>query len=243
MTQTDANAGSALFARYAYPPNELGYCGPPDAGAAAAAHAASVPDVGASAWARGFDGAWPYLEAIASAIGAADPLRSDVVDAYWVGGSLLRAVDSEGLLRALRRAFAHQAGTLLGDVDEALAHHSFHVCAAYPWARLLEKGPVALSVLQNCRIRWGTVVAVDSSSATVVSRPLEFRGVLTLGPPAEERVRWRTEHHQLAVPPRSGDVFSIHWDWMCERLSTAQVESLHACTEQTLRIVNRVLAR
>src|SRR6478735_6504325 len=30
MTTTQVPAGHALFARYAYPPNELGYCGPTD---------------------------------------------------------------------------------------------------------------------------------------------------------------------------------------------------------------------
>jgi hypothetical protein len=39
--------------------------------------------------ARGFAGAWPYLELIAAASGIADPLDGRVVEAYWVGNHLL----------------------------------------------------------------------------------------------------------------------------------------------------------
>ena len=70
-----APAGWELFARFAFPPNELGYCGPPDASVllrGAARH--EIAD-----HAAGFDGAWPYLEEIAAAIGAGDPLEDEVV--------------------------------------------------------------------------------------------------------------------------------------------------------------------
>ena len=81
-----------LFGRYAYPPNELGYCGPD-------AHAQLLEQVAARAddgdlrrLVRGFDGAWPYLELIAGAAGIGDPLDARVVEAYWVGNELLDRV-------------------------------------------------------------------------------------------------------------------------------------------------------
>ena len=54
-------AGSVLFARYAYPPNALGYCGPADSGALLEYAAGPVSDAGLAALARRFSGAWPYL--------------------------------------------------------------------------------------------------------------------------------------------------------------------------------------
>ena len=79
MTGDRVSAGRELFGRYAYPPNELGYCGPTDgaAGSGLASHA------------REFDGAWPYLQLIAAANPREDPLAADVVTAYWVGNGLL----------------------------------------------------------------------------------------------------------------------------------------------------------
>ena len=94
------SAGS-LFARYAYPPNALGYCGPPDPGALVAA---SSPSAGAGdllSVARSFSGVWPYLELIAASNGIADPLDSRVVAAYWVGSELLEGIPATALLDAI----------------------------------------------------------------------------------------------------------------------------------------------
>ena len=77
--------GWELFARFAFPPNELGYCGPPDA-------TVLLPGGGRDeivGHAQGFDGAWPYLEEIAAAAGIDDPMDAEVVRSYWVGGPLL----------------------------------------------------------------------------------------------------------------------------------------------------------
>src|SRR5512139_1310757 len=98
--------GDALFARYAFPPNELGYCGPADT---------AVDELVARA--REFDGAWPYLRAIADAAGVGDPLDIDVVRTYWVGGPHLDKGDAQALLVRLREAFTGQMTGLLGDLD------------------------------------------------------------------------------------------------------------------------------
>ena len=56
--------GALQFARYAYPPNELGYCGPE--GAQAMLRPGAEDDIAARA--RRFDGAWVYLEVLAEAL-------------------------------------------------------------------------------------------------------------------------------------------------------------------------------
>ena len=89
-------AGPVLFARYAYPPNALGYCGPGQPAELRAqmalVDATGGDDRGLRRLAAGFEGAWPYLQLIASANGRSDPLADDVVAAYWVGNRLLEAV-------------------------------------------------------------------------------------------------------------------------------------------------------
>ena len=103
--------------------------------------------------AAGFDGAWPYLEEIAAAIGAGDPLEDEVVRSYWIGGPQLAAVDGTTLARRLRSAFADQPTGVLDKVDKALAHHSFHVFAVYPWVRFLDVDPsTPLRILQACPV-------------------------------------------------------------------------------------------
>lgn len=234
MTATvDSDAGPVLFARYAFPPHELGYCGPTDVD--------TELELGQRA--REFDGAWPYLAALAKAGGFENPLDARIVEAYWIGGELLDRVDPGALLDHLRPVFAHQNPGALLDIESAVAHHSFHVLAVYPWVRLLSVDPVTpLAILQKCRIRWGTVVAVDEDHATVESRPLEFDGTtLTLGEPSPERIRWRNPSHSLIGPPRVGLSVSAHWGWICDRLDSAEVSALAAATERSLALVNAVL--
>ena len=229
--------GHELFAGFAYPPNELGYCGPADA-----AHTELASH------AREFDGAWPYLQAIADAAGVSDPLDEDVVRSYWVGGPLLDKVDSTELLLRLRGAFVGQVTGLLGDLPasaHALAHHSFHVFVVYPWVRFLDRDPTTpLRVMQDCRIRWGTVDSVTDDHAEIVSRPLSFdAGALVLGDPRVETVRWRKDGESLAPPPTLGETVAAHWDWVCGSLSDADAGALVDATQATLDLVNAARGR
>jgi hypothetical protein len=84
-TESRAVPGPLLFARYAYPPNSLGYCGPRDSASLLGYGSERVVDGGLRQLARGFEGAYPYLELIACATGVPDPLDHRVVEAYWLG--------------------------------------------------------------------------------------------------------------------------------------------------------------
>jgi len=226
-------SGHELFAQYAYPPNELGYCGPTDGGGAA----------GLAARAREFDGAWPYLAAIADAAGRPDVLDEDVVDTYWVGGPALAEVDPSALLARLRAAFAGQVTGMLDTVPataDVLAHHSFHVFVVYPWVRFLHRdAETAVRVMQDCRIRWGTVESVAGDHAVISSRPLQVDdGALVLGDAQPETVHWKKGDLSLAPAPTPGTVVSAHWDWVCATLTDDQTSALDSATQSTLHLVN-----
>lgn len=234
--------GHELFARYAFPPNELGYCGPPDVGAMPGTVGADL-----ARYAREFDGAWPYLNALAEAAGQRDPLDEQIVRNYWVGGRLLTQLDASVLLARLREAFTGQVTGLLARMppDGVLAHHSFHVFVVYPWIRFLEQDSITpLKVMQDCRIRWGVVDQLDDEHAVILTRPLVFdAGVLTLGAPVTERVRWCRNGASLAPAPRPGQTVSAHWDWVCETLTDADVTDLEVGTLATLALVNAARCR
>jgi hypothetical protein len=237
-------AGWELFAQYAFPPNELGYCGPPDSSVLLrGGNAAAIAN-----HAEGFDGAWAYLEAIAEAVGADDPLDIETVRNYWIGGPLLNRVDPATLLDRLRTAFAGQPTGLLSEVpasEHVLAHHSFQVFVVYPWVKFLavDQG-TPLQILQDCRIRWGVVDSVDEEHAVVVSRPLTFdTGALSLGEPAAETVRWRKGGTSLAPAPSPGDAVAAHWDWICGQLTKPEADALAGATQATLDLVNGARSR
>jgi hypothetical protein len=224
-----------LFAQYAYPPNELGYCGPSDGGGAS----------GLAAHAKEFDGAWPYLAAIADAVGASDPLDEDVVTSYWVGGPSLTKVDPAGLLTRLRTSFKGQVTGMLdaiGPGPGVLAHHSFHVFVVYPWVRFLDRDPTtALGVMQDCRIRWGTVESVEGEYAVIASRPLQLQdGSLALGEARPDHVHWKKGELALAPAPALGSIVAAHWDWVCAILTHDQSTALESATQATLELVNAI---
>ena len=84
--------GPVAFARFAYPPGALGYCGPADSSSLLTAAAEGTALRELSALAVRFGGAWPYLKLIASENGIDDPLDPLVVEAYWIGNELLERV-------------------------------------------------------------------------------------------------------------------------------------------------------
>ena len=129
------------------------------------------------AHAREFDGAWPYLEAIADAAGGVDPLDDDG-GAHLLGRRPAAATGRPDCAAGPAAGRVRRAGHRLLDDSlpgQALAHHSFHVFVVYPWVRFLDRDPrTPLRVMQDCRIRWGTVESVDDDHAVIVVAPLTF---------------------------------------------------------------------
>jgi hypothetical protein len=233
---TELTTGQVLFGRYAYPPNELGYCGPTNGGGTS----------GLASHAKEFDGAWPYLTAIADAVGISDALDEEVVRSYWVGGPALSKVDPAALLARLRTSFQGQVTGALDTVPatvDALAHHSFHVFVVYPWVRFLRRdADTAVRVMQDCRIRWGTVESIAGEHAVISSPPLQFvDGRLLLGDPQTEAVHWKKGNLSLGPAPTPATVVSAHWDWVCATLTADEAIALDSATRSTLRLANSLV--
>lgn len=245
-------SGPLRFARYAYPPNALGYCGPDAAAQLLDQAAAGAADPGLRRLLRGFEGAWPYLELIAAANGLPDPLDARVVEAYWIGSALLDRVGprpmGDSVESRFRARLALRSWTQLADTVPAGAvpHHAFHVLGVYPWVGLLRGGYTGaepLQVMDRCRVRWGRVLTTTATTARVLSRPLSWDGRrLALAPPHEETAVLRLGDRGLAGSVRPGDWCALHWDWVCERLDTRQVGELRRRTLDQLAVVNGAAA-
>ena len=242
--------GPVLFARYAFGPNRLGYCGP-DAAAELFGEGTTGGDDGAlRTLARGFEGAWPYLELIARANGIPDPLDASVVEAYWLGSRLLNAVSPAAMEGSLATRFQPRLSpegwrwlrTKVG--TGAVPVHAFHVLDVFPRVGLLRSGSTdgALEVMDACRIRWGRVLEQDGPSLVVSAVPLLLRdGRLCLGAPRVERIdAWR-EGATFVDGVRAGDIIAIHWSWACERLSAPRLAALQTWTKRQISVANRTV--
>ena len=240
-------SGPVLFARYAYPPNRLGLCGPADAPALLDGAAAGA-DGELRELARGFEGAYPYLQLIAEQNRLPDPLDERVVDAYWLGSPLTAAVRPRAMHRDLVERFRGRMS--VGDwrwLEAALAAgtrpmHAFHVLEIFPRVGLMRGGrpdPV-VETMDACRIRWGRVVDVIGEQLLVAARRLDLvDGHLELGPERTELANgWGGPGGVLdGVEP--GDWISLHWSWACDRLSPAQLTRLASWTDLALASANR----
>lgn len=241
-------SGAVMFARFAFPPNLAGYCGPAGAEELFAYGAGrQPPDPGLELLARAFDGAWPYLELLNDAAPVDDPLDEHVVEAYWIGNALLTDVGAGRWGNHLDDRFRPRSGRAIHRITAGVAvgavpNHAYHVFGVYPWVGLLRDGiggAEPLRVLDRCRIRWGAVVDVAGERATVRSRPLRWTGTaLSLGDPIVETAEWGA-NGGLAGLIAPGDTVALHWDWICQQLSTDQAGWLERVTSSQLEVVNR----
>jgi hypothetical protein len=246
MTAAVDARGAEMFARYAYAPNALGYCGPP---LGATLRDGSVDDVRTAA--TKFSGAWPYLRVLSKMTGVADPLDYRLVESYWLGGGLGADLDPAGFVDELLAIIGPQAGRYWSHLDadlvcEAAANHCFHVFAVYPWSRLLGRGldEHPLSVLDNCRITWGTVLSREADEIEVSCRELTLDGQrLDLSQPSTRRLQVWVDGYSAVPDVAVGDDVAVHWGRLCGRLAAEQISALAEATHRQLKVTNQRLSR
>ncbi len=241
--------GALLFARFAFPPNALGLCGPETGLTLPERVRDGRMDIELRRIAQGFEGAWPYLELIAAENDLRDPLDARVVEAYWLGNDLLghvgaRAHHADLETRFRARARPSEWRWLEAKADtEARVHHSFHVLEVLPRIGLIRGGlpPDLLGVLERCLIRPGVVTGRDERHLDVAVSPLEMvDGTLRFG-------EQRREHLAFAAGDAygddlvAGDLVALHWDRVCGRLTPLQAARLRAVTERNLAVANTTI--
>jgi hypothetical protein len=244
LAPTLSLAGPQMFARYAFMPNRLTYCGGDDNLALFQYCIAGVTDHGLLQLLVQFTGAMPYLKLIAHSNLLADPFDPRVVEAYWLGNELLEGVQARALYDSLSERFGKQINPknlelILGKAPAgAHPHHSFHVieiCPRNGW-------PNASTWMDNCRISWGQAVAVIGATLTVQVRPLKVIGnQLGLGDAELRQVNRQIDGRGMVDDAHAGDWISIHWNWACQILSPRQVANLEHWTQYHLTIANQTL--
>lgn len=242
--------GALLFGRYAFPPNQLGYCGPPDHQALLDYVVHDAPDKGLVELERRFEGAYPYLVLIAHANGIADPFDERVVDAYWVGNKLLNQVEPGAFHDSLEVRFAPRMDArsfhwLSGKLAQgARPHHNFHVFDVYVRAGLMrdERATVAIGLMDSCRVSWGTVIGFEGDELIVERSPLGLvEGKLALTSPVITRVTRQQGGQGFVQEAVVGSVVSIHWNWACDVFTGTAQARLERATASCLKLANQTI--
>jgi len=183
--------------RYAFGPNKLHLCGP-DANATISQYlTAGFSDGGLTNLLGQFKTMYPYLTSIARVNKIVDPFDEHVVEAYWLGNSLLEKIgkkefyshitDNSKIKKTLKpKEFETLASKLQSG---AKMHHSFHVFNI--WKRLGDGSSYEmLNNMEKCRISWGEVISINGPSIGVRFKPLLLgsEGKLFLGSETEKKI-------------------------------------------------------
>lgn len=240
-----ARDGRLTFARYAFMPNALGYCGGPEDRELLEYTVEDVADDGMNHLVRQFEAAYPNLLFIAESSGIGDPFDSRVVEAYWVGSDLLDRLPPQDFHSFLTEKIARRVPKRLQKYMASKApagarpHHSFFVFDVGTRTGMLETN---LETLDKCRISWGIVESITGDNVSVRYEPIILEnGKLTLGTPIPREARRAAEGLSYLGDLKIGDAVSLHWGWVCDRLDPAQVSRLSAETAHHIQIANQTL--
>jgi hypothetical protein len=184
---------------------------------------------------------YPYFEVIAQANGIPNPFNIDVVEAYFIGNSLLAKVDFTTLKESIRFAFGkpqaldeEELERRIGSLPEYfLPHHTFHVYCLGSVTGKVEPIP---KVLDLCRISWGQVVVMLDKKVWVNRYPVvqDPNGKFII---SDKPQQFETELQNLPdVKIDVGDWVTMHWGQICQRVTRDQVESLKKYTLQALKV-------
>ena len=238
--------GVALCARFSIATNRLQFCGPSDAEpdlyraiTTGEGHAEARQHLSR------FEALMPYLEAIGRKHGL-DPFDRQVVEAYWVGNSLLDALDAgdfRSLLdalvrRGLPRSFAQHLGEHLP--SRPLFHHAFHV-SFVGVGNVTGHVETTLANMEACRPAWGTVRARNGSRLTVERSSWAVRdGRLVVGPSKTVEVSFDP---RVLPEVRVGAEVALHWDWPALQLEATQRTALEEYSRRSIESANEALPR
>jgi hypothetical protein len=235
-------SGARLAILYGYVPCQLGLCGPEET---KKRKIISLYLKGENKFEseikkilKEFKGAYPYYQLIAASNKIKNPLDYKVVEAYWVGNSLLEKVKVSDFKKMILRDFVK-----LGKVSEkkannllkkALAYHSFHVLYL---GSVTGRTNLTGKALDLCRPSWGKVIKInsDKKSLLVQYKPLKIGKKIILGKPSPKEIKW---NKNILSSIKTGEWVSIHWNTAIEKLTSGRVKNIEKYTKKTLEALN-----
>lgn len=241
--------GIVRCSRYAFGPNRLHYCGPDKSSEIKGYITEETSDGGLTQLLTQFETMYPYLVHIATANKIRDPFDARVIEAYWIGNSLLDKVAKQDFYLHLRDTLSlkNKLGTKNFSIVEtkidqgALPHHSFHVLDIWKRTGHVERDHT-LESMDACRISWGVVESVSGPFITVSSEPLLYvGGKLVLGARVSRKLTRLLEAEYDIEQLKVGNIVSIHWGVICEILTPRQMASLRKYTLRHIALANQTI--
>lgn len=239
--------GLALCSRYSYPPNSFSLCGPDKQKNLKWYATTQETDQGTAEILSQFTTLFPYLSLIAYENNIRDPFDKRVVEAYWLGNSLLSRVSirsfgrhlSDTLLLRKKLPGKKLESILVTLEDGALPYHAFHVLAIYKRTGHLDI-PHTVETMDACIINCGQVIRIQSGTIVVRTKPLRYIGnKLVFGKPITRTLMTQGEKDVLFKQLKIGNWISYHWGYFCQKLTNIQLQHLIYYNNLSVNLANR----
>ena len=236
--------GIELAARFSFITNALRFCGPEEASGQFLNYFQKKDnEKQLEDSIRKFEGLYPYLGTIAEKTGKS-PFDYSVVEAYWIGNSLLEKFerkDMEIIIRKLMtRGLMESTGErLIKDMPEGMfPHHNFNVMYVGV-GNTSGKVETNLNNMDNCRISIGRVVEVLDDKLLVATKPLKFgNNKYYIG---NEEIKTAVYNNITLEGVKKGNIVALHWGYACISLDEKQANSLENYSMRIINIINQSL--
>lgn len=184
-----------------------------------------------------FKGAYPYYKLIAKANKISDPLSYKVVEAYWLGNSLLEKVKIADFKKMMREEFLPLGKMPVSRIKnlskKAIPLHSLHVLAIGSVTGRFKETQMGLDL---CRVSWGQVKELKKNEIIVDRQPLKFGKKISLNKPVAKSLKW----NKYILPKiRIGDWVSIHWGTAIEKLNPVKLKNIKKYNQKVLQIIKK----
>jgi len=244
--------GLLLCARYSVAPNFFGYCGPDENPNLIDHLKDQIADREVSSILSEFETLYQYLIFIATENKILDPFNKNVVEAYWVGNSLLHKASNFDYVSLLKEKLSIESKTGMKKFysirkkvlsNHFFPHHSFHVFNIFKRTGH-DPSVHTLQTMDACRIAFGKVKSQNSKTKTVTveTKPLViFKNKLVFGKPILKELKTNYNGKTFLRDVRIGDWISFHWGFACDILTKEQVKNLVFYTQKSIDFFNSPL--
>ncbi|MDO8529384.1 MAG: DUF6390 family protein [bacterium] len=229
--------GAKLAISYGYVPCKLGLCGPEDKKKKKIIdqflNGNSKLKKEIEKILKEFKGAYPYYKLIACSNGISDPLNLKVVEAYWIGNSLLKKVTVAEFSKMMEKEFLPLGKMPREKIDKlpkkAIPYHSFHVLFIGSVTGRFKESKKGLDL---CRVSWGKIQKIGEDDIAVLRQPLNFGKKISLGKPELKEINW---NKKILPKIKIGEWVSIHWGTAIEKLDTNKLKNIKKYTLEVFK--------
>ncbi|MCP3682430.1 MAG: hypothetical protein GY861_07030 [bacterium] len=231
--------GVELASRFSYMPNKLGYCGPLSEKIFLDYIENKKNKAKIKESLKRFEGLYPYLQIIAKK-NKKSPFDYDVVEAYWIGNSLLEKItknDLKILIKKLTRRGlpVFIAKKLIENIPSGVnAQHSFNVFFVGV-GMITGSVKTTLKNMCSCMISYGSVKKIEKNALLVSYIPIiRKKEAFVYGKKTEKRIKY---DKRMIKTIKKNDVVAFHWDLAVKILSKKEQTNLKKYTTRNINSI------